>query len=247
MAARILILLSLLVLPFEAALAQAGVPVLTMTPAAGGGENYSVTLQVLILMTLLSLIPAGLVMLTSFTRIVIVLGILRQGLGTGQTPSNQILLGLALFLTLFIMGPIFERIYGEAVKPYMDEQISTEEAVQRASVPLRAFMLEQTREKDIETFASIAGYGAIETPEDLPFRLLVPAFITSELKTAFQIGFLVLIPFLIIDLVVASTLMAMGMMMLPPMMIALPFKIMLFVLVDGWTLIMGTLASSFVV
>ncbi|MCG5515000.1 MULTISPECIES: flagellar type III secretion system pore protein FliP [unclassified Ectothiorhodospira] len=235
----------LALLPLDTALAQAGFDILTVEPDANGGETYSVTLQILILMTLMSLLPAALIMLTSFTRIIIVLGILRQGIGTTQTPSNQILIGLALFLTLFIMAPVFQVVNEEAIQPFVAEEISQEELVQRAWGPMRDFMLEQTRETDIAMFARIGGYESFETPEDVPFSVLVPSFVTSELKTAFQIGFLILIPFLIIDLVVASVLMSMGMMMLSPLIISLPFKIMLFVLVDGWALIMGTLATSF--
>ncbi len=241
------LVLLVVLLPLSAAQAQATFPILTVTPGEQGSEEYSVTLQVLILMTMLSLIPAALIMMTSFTRIIIVLGILRQGLGTAQTPNNQILVGLAFFLTLFIMLPIFERINEEAVQPYMQEEITLQEGLNRASVPMHRFMIEQTRETDLAMFARIGGYETFEGPDDVPFSLLVPAFITSELKTAFQIGFLILIPFLIIDLVVASVLMSMGMMMLPPVMIALPFKLMLFVMIDGWPLLMGTLASSFVV
>ncbi|MFP4161780.1 MAG: flagellar type III secretion system pore protein FliP [Ectothiorhodospira sp.] len=237
----------LALLPLDAALAQSGFDILTVEPGEDGGETYSVTLQILVLMTLLSLLPAALIMLTSFTRIIIVLGILRQGIGTTQTPSNQILIGLALFLTLFIMAPVFQTVYEEAVQPFMNEEVSQEEMVERAWAPLQDFMLEQTRETDIALFARIADRDDFETPQDVPFSILVPSFITSELKTAFQIGFLILIPFLIIDLVVASVLMSMGMMMLSPLIISLPFKIMLFVLVDGWALIMGTLASSFFV
>jgi flagellar biosynthetic protein FliP len=235
----------LVLLPLDTALAQAGFDILTVEPDADGGETYSVTLQILILMTLMSLLPAALIMLTSFTRIIIVLGILRQGIGTTQTPSNQILIGLALFLTFFIMAPVFQAVNEEAIQPFVAEEISQEELVQRAWGPMRDFMLEQTRETDIAMFARIGGYESFETPEDVPFSVLVPSFITSELKTAFQIGFLILIPFLIVDLVVASVLMSMGMMMLSPLIISLPFKIMLFVLVDGWALIMGTLATSF--
>ncbi|MCG5494055.1 flagellar type III secretion system pore protein FliP [Ectothiorhodospira haloalkaliphila] len=226
-------------------MAQAGFDILTVEPGPDGSETYSVTLQILILMTLMSLLPAALIMLTAFTRIIIVLGILRQGIGTTQTPSNQILIGLALFLTFFVMAPVFQAVNEEAVQPFVAEEISQEEMVQRAWEPMRDFMLEQTRETDIAMFARIAGYESFESPEEVPFSVLVPSFITSELKTAFQIGFLILIPFLIVDLVVASVLMSMGMMMLSPLIISLPFKIMLFVLVDGWALIMGTLATSF--
>jgi flagellar biosynthetic protein FliP len=216
-----------------------------MTPAQDGAQTYSVTLQVLALMTVLSLLPAALIMMTSFTRILVVLAILRQGLGTAQTPSSQILIGLALFLTFFVMTPVFQHAYSEAVQPYMEEKVSAAEALERAAAPFRAFMLKQTRETDLEMFAQISGRERLESPEGVPFTLLLPAFVTSELKTAFQIGFLILIPFLIIDLVVASVLMSMGMVMLSPLIISLPFKIMLFVLVDGWALIMGTLAASF--
>ncbi|WP_328988159.1 flagellar type III secretion system pore protein FliP [Thiorhodovibrio winogradskyi] len=226
--------------------AQAGgLNALTVTTGPDGGETYSITLQVLIIMTLLTLLPSALVMMTSFTRIVIVLGILRQGLGTTQTPSNQVLLGLALFLTLFIMGPVFQDIYSEAILPYMNEELGTEEALSTAVGPLRTFMLSQTRETDLAMFADINGIDGFDRPDAIPLNLLVPAFMTSELKTAFQMAFLILIPFLIIDMVVASVLMSMGMMMLSPMIISLPFKIMLFVLIDGWSLIMGTLARSF--
>ncbi|MBN2886476.1 MAG: flagellar type III secretion system pore protein FliP [Chromatiaceae bacterium] len=222
-----------------------GLSAVTVTNGPGGVQTYSVTLQLLILMTVLTLLPSLLIMMTSFTRIIIVLAILRQGLGTTQTPSNQILLGLALFLTLFVMAPVFQEIYDNAMVPYMDERIGTEEAMAAAVQPLRRFMLEHTRETDLAMFAEIRGIDGFESPDAVPLTLLVPAFVTSELKTAFQIGFLILIPFLIIDLVVASVLMSMGMMMLSPLIISLPFKIMLFVLIDGWPLLMGTLAQSF--
>ncbi|HHJ12563.1 MAG TPA: flagellar biosynthesis protein FliP [Chromatiales bacterium] len=240
-----LVLLAALLLP-GVALAQPGLSIVTSTPLSGGGQEYTVSLQVLILMTLLSLLPAAFIMMTSFTRIIIVLALLRQSLGTAQTPSNQILIGLAFFLTLFVMSPVFTQVYQEAVKPYMDEQITSSEALQKASVPFRRFMLAQTRENDLELFARLAGIKQLNGPEDTPFTVLMPAFITSELKTAFQIGFLIMIPFLIIDLVVSSVLMSMGMVMLSPLIISLPFKIMLFVLVDGWGLLIGTLARSFV-
>lgn len=236
-------LVVLLVLPVVA-MADPGIQAISVTDGKGGA-TYSITLQILALMTALTMLPAALIMMTSFTRIIIVLAILRQAMGMAQTPSSQILVGLALFLTFFIMSPVFERIYVEAVKPYVAEKMELETALSTAAAPLRQFMLAQTREKDISMFANIAGDIQLESPQTIPFKLLLPAFVTSELKTAFQIGFLLFIPFLIIDLVVASVLMAMGMMMLSPMMISLPFKIMLFVLVDGWTLIMGTLASSF--
>lgn len=227
--------------------AQSGLEIMNMTPGANGEQTYSVTLQVLILMTLLSLLPAGLIMLTSFTRIIIVLALLRQGMGTTQTPSNQVLLGLALFLTFFVMTPVFDRINTSALQPYMQGEMPMQDAAVEASGPIREFMLAQTRESDLAMFARIQGHNGFESPDDIPFTLLIAAFVTSELKTAFQIGFLILIPFLIIDLVVASVLMSMGMVMLSPLIISLPFKVMLFVLVDGWALIMATLASSFYV
>jgi flagellar biosynthesis protein FliP len=225
--------------------ADPGITALTVTSAAGGGQTYSLSIQALFLMTLLSLLPAGLVMMTSFTRIIIVLAILRQALGTAQTPTNQLLIGLALFLTIFVMAPVFERIHEIAVQPYMQEKITAQEALTQAAGPLKGFMLRQTRDSDLALFARLSGRENIESPDQVPFTLVVPAFVTSELKTAFQIGFLIFIPFLVIDLVVASVLMSMGMMMLSPMIISLPFKIMLFVLVDGWALMLGTLAASF--
>lgn len=224
-----------------------GIEAVTITTDEDGGETWSVTLQILVLMTLLTLLPAALIMMTAFTRILIVLAILRQGLGTSQTPSNQILIGLAFFLTLFVMAPVFEEIHEVAVEPYLAEEIGTEEALETGLQPLRGFMLEQTRESDLRMFAEINGIDGFEDPDDIPLSLLVPSFVTSELKTAFQIGFLILIPFLIIDLVVASVLMSMGMVMLSPLIISLPFKVMLFVLVDGWALLMNTLATSFFV
>ena len=225
--------------------AETGIPAVTVTTGAGGAQTYSLTLQVLILMTVLTLLPAILLMMTAFTRIIIVLSILRQALGAGQTPPNQVLVGLALFLTLFVMGPVITKINTEAAQPYMAGTIDATTALQRAVDPLKAFMLKQTRESDIATFVRISGGKGFAQKEDVPLSILVPSFITSELKTAFQIGFLLFIPFVIIDLVVASVLMSMGMMMLSPVLISLPFKIMLFVLIDGWALIMGTLAQSF--
>jgi flagellar biosynthetic protein FliP len=225
--------------------AALGIPALTVKADPGGGQTYTLTLQVLALMTALTLLPAIVLMMTAFTRIVIVLGILRQALGAGQTPPNQVLIGLSLFLTFFVMTPVIEKIDAEALKPYTAGQIQATEALDRALVPLRGFMLRQTRDADIAAFARIAGGRTFAKPEDVPLSILVPAFITSELKTAFLIGFLLFIPFVIIDLVVASVLMSMGMMMLSPVLISLPFKLMLFVLVDGWTLVMGSLAGSF--
>jgi flagellar biosynthetic protein FliP len=234
-----------LLAPLAAVAAETGIPAVTVTTGAGGAQTYSLTLQVLILMTVLTLLPAILLMMTAFTRIIIVLSILRQALGAGQTPPNQVLVGLALFLTLFVMGPVITKINTEAAQPYMAGTIDANAALERAVGPLKGFMLKQTREADIATFVRISGGKGFEKPEDVPLSILVPSFVTSELKTAFQIGFLLFIPFVIIDLVVASVLMSMGMMMLSPVLISLPFKIMLFVLIDGWSLIMGTLAQSF--
>lgn len=225
--------------------AEQGIPALTLTTETDGTENYSVTLQILALMTMLTFLPAIVMMMTSFTRIIVVFAILRQALGLQQTPSNQILVGLALFLTLFIMTPVLDRINQDAVQPYLNEELTTLEALESASRPLHSFMLMNTRENDLDLFMRISDTPAVEAPEDIPLTVLVPAFATSELKTAFQIGFMLFIPFLVIDLVVASVLMAMGMMMLSPVIISLPFKIMLFVLVDGWAMVVGTLAASF--
>jgi len=237
--------LFLLMLIPEVQAQSIGIPAISVDGGNGDGQTYSVTLEILALMTMLTLLPAILLMMTSFTRIIIVLSILRQALGTAQTPSNQIILGLALFLTLFIMSPVFDQAYQLALEPYLNGSMSALDALRAATEPFKTFMLAQTRETDIRMFADIAGVTEIESPEKTPLTLLMPAFVTSELKTAFQIGFLIFIPFVVIDLVVSSVLMSMGMMMLSPMIISLPFKLMLFVLVDGWALIMGTLASSF--
>ncbi len=244
-ARQCLLLLGLGLLSGDLFAANAGLNAITVTPTGNGGQTYSLSIQVLLMMTALSLLPGALMMMTSFARIVIVLSILRQALGTAQTPSNQLLIGLALFLTFFIMAPVFDKVYSEAIQPYLNDEISSEQAFDTGKKPLHEFMLAQTRDDDLNLFARISGNTRIATPADVPFSLLMPAFATSELKTAFQIGFLLFIPFLIIDLVVSSVLMSMGMMMLSPMIISLPFKIMLFVLVDGWSLVMGTLASSF--
>ena len=222
-----------------------GIPAFSVTPRADGGEDYTVTIQILALMTALTLLPAFLLMMTSFTRIIIVFAILRQALGLQQTPSNQILLGLALFLTIFIMRPVFEAVNEQALSPYLNEQISSVEAVERAAAPIHRFMRMQTRESDLALFTRISQSKPVESAEEVSFFVLAPAFVTSELKTAFQIGFLLFIPFLVIDLVVASVLMAMGMVMLSPIIISLPFKIMLFVLVDGWAMVIGSLAASY--
>lgn len=240
-------LLPLWLLPVTQGMAEQGLQAITVTTNPDGGQNYSISIQVLALMTALTLLPAALMMMTSFTRIVIVLAILRQAVGLMQAPSSQTLVGLALFLTFFIMAPVFNKINNVALQPYLSDKLTPQDAVIKAAGPLREFMMGQTRDADITMFAKIAGDDGYEKPEDVPFTVLVPAFVTSELKTAFQIGFLLFIPFLIIDLVVASVLMSMGMMMLSPMIVSLPFKIMLFVLVDGWNIVMGTLASSFFV
>lgn len=232
-------------IPELASAASVGIPALSVNANADGSQTYTLSLQVLALMTVLTLLPAMLMMLTSFTRILIVLAIVRQAIGLPQAPSGQILIGLSLFLTLFIMAPIFSKVYNEAVVPYMDEKIELPQAFELAKKPFRDFMLGQTRESDLEMFMDISDTPPVKSADEVPFLTLMPAFVTSELKTAYQIGFMIFIPFLVIDLVVASVLMAMGMMMLSPMIISLPFKIMLFVLVDGWALVMGTLAASF--
>jgi len=227
--------------------AQEGLDAVTVTTEADGGKTYGVSLQVLLLMTALTFLPAAVMMMTSFTRIIIVLAILRQAIGLMQAPSGQVLVGLSLFLTFFIMTPVLDRINDQALQPYLSEDMNMKAALVEAGKPLHTFMLNQTRESDLKLFGEMSGSDGFETPQDVPLSVLVPAFVTSELKTAFQIGFLLFIPFLIIDLVVASVLMSMGMMMLSPMIISLPFKVMLFVLVDGWALVMGTLANSFYV
>ncbi|MGF1904144.1 flagellar type III secretion system pore protein FliP [Aliivibrio salmonicida] len=221
-----------------------GIPAFTMTTNASGGEDYSVNLQILGLMTMLGFLPAMVILMTSFTRIVVVMSILRQAMGLQQTPSNQVIIGIAMFLTFFIMAPVFDKVNETAIQPYIGEEITAREAFDAAQIPMKEFMLAQTRVKDLETFVNMSGV-EVENPEDVPITVVIPAFITSELKTAFQMGFMLFLPFLIIDLVVASVLMAMGMMMLSPMIVSLPFKLMLFVLVDGWNLILSTLAGSF--
>ncbi|MDN4057336.1 flagellar type III secretion system pore protein FliP [Massilia sp. YIM B02769] len=228
-----------------AALAQPGIPALTTSPAPGGGTEYSLPVQTLLLMTAFTFLPAALLMMTSFTRIVIVLSLLRQAIGTQTAPPNQVMVGLALFLTLFVMGPTFDKIYTDAYVPLQENRIQMTEAMNRGAAPLKDFMLKQTRQSDLAMFAKISRTPALQGPEDVPLRVLIPAFVTSELKTAFQIGFAIFIPFLIIDMVVASVLMAMGMMMMSPAVISLPFKMMLFVLVDGWQLLLGSLSQSF--
>ncbi|HWU99166.1 MAG TPA: flagellar type III secretion system pore protein FliP [Oxalicibacterium sp.] len=223
----------------------AGLPALTSTPAPGGGQTYSLSLQTLLLLTGLSFLPAVLLMMTSFTRIIIVLSLLRQALGTQSAPPNQVIIGLALFLTLFVMSPVLDKIYVEAYQPFSENKIQMQEALDKAVAPLKTFMIKQTRESDLALYVKMSNTPALQGPEDVPLRVLVPAFVTSELKTAFQISFAIFIPFLIIDMVVASVLMSMGMMMVSPSIVALPFKLMLFVLVDGWSLLIGSLAQSF--
>jgi flagellar biosynthetic protein FliP len=237
------IIFLLFVLPI-AAWSQ-GIPMVNVS-GVGKETQYSLSLQLLALMTTITLLPSILLMMTSFIRIIIVLSILRQALGTGQTPPNTVLVGLSLFLTLFIMSPVLTEVYQNAITPYLQQSIGFEKALAAAEGPIRGFMVRQTREDDIALFMQMANKADVASSDAVPFTTLVPAFITSELKSAFTIGFLIYIPFVVIDLIVASVLMSMGMMMLSPMMISMPFKLMLFVLVDGWSLILGSLAASFV-
>jgi flagellar biosynthetic protein FliP len=222
-----------------------GLPALTATPAPGGGTLYSLPVQTLMLITMLSFIPAMVLMMTSFTRIIIVFALMRQAMGTQTSPPNQVLLGLALFLTFFIMSPVADKIYVDAYKPMSEGSIDVAQALDKAIVPMRAFMLHQVRSGDLSLFTEMAKIERVEKPEDLPMRVIIPAYVTSEIKTAFQIGFIVFIPFIMIDMVVASVLMSMGMMMMSPVIVSLPFKLMLFVLVDGWGLVIGSLVRSF--
>ncbi len=229
-----------------AAAPDLSMPALRLVENEDGTQSYSLTIQIIALMTMLSFLPAILIMMTSFIRIIVVFSILRQAVGLQQAPSNQILIGLALFLTLFIMTPVFQEVNAKAIQPYLNEEVEALDAAKTALVPFRKFMLTQTRETDLTLFLDISKTsGKYQSLDDVPMTVIIPAFVTSELKTAFQIGFMLFIPFLIIDLVVASVLMAMGMMMLSPLIISLPFKIMLFVFVDGWAMIVGTLAASF--
>jgi len=231
----------------EAALAQAngGLQAITSTPAPGGGQNYSLSIQTLLFLTALSFLPAALLMMTSFTRIIIVLSLLRQALGTQSAPPNQVLVGLSLFLTLFVMGPVFDKIYVDAYQPFTENKITMQDAMDKGATPLKQFMMKQTRQTDLALYVKLSHSPQLQGPEEVSLRILIPAFITSELKTAFQISFAIFIPFLIIDMVVASVLMSMGMMMVSPAIVSLPFKLMLFVLVDGWQLLIGSLAQSF--
>jgi flagellar biosynthetic protein FliP len=218
---------------------------MTSSAMANGDTEYALGIQILMIMTVLTLLPAMLITMTAFTRILIVLAILRQALGTQQTPSNQIILGLSLFLTLFIMSPVIDLVWANALSPYLEGQLEFQAALSVAQEPLRDFMFSQTRDTDLAMFAELGGYPVFAQREEVPLFVLLPSFLTSELKTAFQIGFLLFVPFLVIDLVVAAVLMSMGMMMLSPIIISLPFKLMLFVLIDGWSLISATLVSSF--
>lgn len=246
MRSKVFWLVLLLLVP-AIAIAETGIPAFTSTPAAGGGQTYSLSLQTLILLTALTFLPAVLLMMTAFTRIIIVLSLLRQALGTLQSPPNQVLIGLSLFLTFFVMAPVFDRINNEALQPYLADQMNVMQAMEKGSGPLKEFMLKQTRQEDLALFVKLSRTPPLEGPEAVPLKVLVPAYVISELKTAFQIGFVIFIPFLIIDMVVASVLMSMGMMMLSPVTISFPFKLMLFVLVDGWNLIIGSLVQSFYV
>jgi len=234
----------LLAAPLLSALAAPEIPIGSIVEADGERSSYGISIQILVLMTLLTLLPSFVIMMTAFTRIIIVFAILRQALGLQQTPSNQILIGLALFLTLFVMMPVLQQVNEVAIQPYLAESLAPEDALRQASEPIRQFMFSQTREDDLALFVNLSEK-PVAQPQDVDFFVLVPAFMTSELKTAFQMGFMLFIPFLVIDLIVASVLMSMGMMMLSPLIISLPFKIMLFVLVDGWIMVIGTLASSF--
>ena len=226
--------------------ASAGATLPLLIGQGAGGNSYSVPVQTLLFFTALSFLPAVMLMMTGFTRIVIVLSLLRQALGTQAAPPNQVIVGLSLFLTFFVMSPTIDKVYSQAWAPYSAQQIDFNEALARAEVPMREFMLKQTRHSDMALFAKLAKVPAEVKSEAMPFKVLVPAFVTSELKSAFQIGFLIFIPFLIIDMIVASVLMSLGMMMLSPVLVALPFKLMLFVLADGWNLLLGSLAASFV-
>jgi len=244
-ACRLGLLAAGLLLPLAAHAENALLPALTATPGPGGAQTYSLSVQTLLFFSALSFLPALLLMCTAFTRIVIVLSLLRHALGLQTSPPNQVVIGLSLFLTFFVMGPTFDKVYSDAWQPFAQNQIGFEEALQRGSVPLKGFMLKQTRQADLALFVKISHEPAPADAEAVPMRLLVPAFVTSELKTAFQIGFAIFIPFLVIDLVTASVLMSMGMMMVSPSLISMPIKLMLFVLVDGWQLLIGSLAASF--
>lgn len=229
------------------ALSQTAGQLPLLVGSGGSNMSFSVPIQTLLFFTALSFLPAVLLMMTGFTRIVIVLSLLRQALGTQSSPPNQVIVGLSLFLTFFVMGPTLDKVYADAYVPYTKNGLTFEQALEKAEVPVRAFMVKQTRQSDFSLFAKLAKLGPEAKAETAPIRVLVPAFVISELKSAFQIGFMIFIPFLVIDIVVASVLMSLGMMMLSPVLVALPFKLMLFVLADGWNLLIGSLAASFVV
>lgn len=230
---------------FTSLSANAALPILKASPTAGGGQAYSLDIEILLLLTFLTFLPTVILLMTSFTRIIIVLSMLRMALGTQSSPPNQVLIGLALFLTLFVMSPVLDKMYVNAYLPMSENKMTIYQGLEVAGQPLREFMLKQTRQSDLALYIKLSNTAPIASENDVPFRVLVPAFATSELKSAFQIGFAILIPFLIIDLVVASVLMSMGMMMVSPSMVSLPFKVMLFVLVDGWQLLLGSLGQSF--
>jgi flagellar biosynthetic protein FliP len=230
---------------FAAPEAGGGILSFNSSPVAGGGQNYSVPVQTLLFFTALTFIPAIVLMMTGFTRIIIVMSLLRHALGTQSTPPNQVLVGLSLFLTMFVMGPVIDKVHTDAYLPFTQQKISFEEALARGEKPLKAFMLKQIRDPDLALFVKLARYEGARNAEELPLRIIVPAFVTSELKTAFQIGFMIFLPFLIIDMVVASVLMSMGMIMVSPVLVSLPFKLMLFVLADGWNLLVSSLVASF--
>lgn len=239
-------LLTVLLLVPVLALAQSNAQLPLLMGSGPSGMSFSVPIQTLLFFTALSFLPAILLMMTGFTRIVIVLSLLRQALGTQSVPPNQVIVGLSLFLTLFVMGPTLDRVYEDAYVPYNNNTLPFEQALQRAEAPMRAFMSKQTRQSDLALFVKLAKLDVSTDAASAPMRVLIPAFVTSELKSAFQIGFMIFIPFLVIDIVVASVLMSLGMMMLSPVLVALPFKLMIFVLADGWNLLMGSLAASFV-
>ena len=240
---RVAVAVAAIALPGIAA--GADLTAFTSVPAPGGGQVYSLPVQTLLVLSALAFLPALVLLMTGFTRIVIVLSLLRHALGTQSSPPNQVLVGLSLFLTLVVMSPTIDRIYADAYQPFTENRIGFNAALELAEKPLRAFMLRQTRDADLALFARLARSDPPPSAETVPLRVLVPAFVTSELKTAFQIGFLIFVPFLVIDMIVASVLTSMGMMMVSPVLISLPFKLMLFVLVDGWNLLLGSLVASF--
>ena len=244
----LLVLIGLIHLWVVPVVSAASLPLPSINIGIGDAEDpgdVAVTLQIIALLTILSLAPAILILMTSFTRLVVVFHFLRQAMGTQQSPPNQVLIGLSLFITFFVMSPVWQSVYEDALRPFLDKEVLYGEAFERAKVPVRKFMLQNTREKDIALFVKTAKVKRPFTKQDVPLLVLIPAFVISELKTAFIIGFVLYVPFLVIDMVVASVLLSMGMMMLPPIMISLPFKLMLFVLVDGWNLVVGSLVNSF--